>query len=469
MIRIIIFILLAFFGYIQKAFSQDTVKLTKQQMIQDIDLLVDRVHYAHINSYHYRSREEWQDYIEKMKQGLPDTLALFDFWRKTEEIFVFMNDAHTRTYPSAYYRDYIKAGGMFFPLNIKKAGSNYTVTKVYGNDTLINNLTHIQSINDKPIDSVFAMMKLHSGKELDALDDRYISDSFIFYFWKTFNWQPPYTVGFINASGNLQYAELDGVTYQDLKEKKERSKAGKQVCELTFIKDTIALIKIRDFYSMSRKGYKKFYRKTFRKINKREVKNIILDFRNHDGGDSRYGEDLAKYFADKPFRASAATHWKVTPEFRTNFAQMYIPGIMRWAKFLYGINKHTKAIYSAKDNEVAVVNHKLIKPKATALRHPKNIYLLTDNYTFSAGSMFAAMVKDYKLGIIVGEPTGNLSSFYADPILWYKLPNSGIAFQVSTSFNLRPNGQNDDHSIEPDVYVETNEDALEKALQIIMK
>lgn len=146
---------------------------------------------------------------------------------------------------------------------------------------------------------------------------------------------------------------------------------------------------------------------------------------------------------------------------------MYIPKVLRWAKFLYGINKHTKAIWNTKDNELAVVNNKLIKPKRSALKYKRNIYVLTDNYTFSAGSMFAGMVKDYKLGTIIGEPTGNLSSFYADPFMWYQLPNSKITFQVSTSLEVRPNGILDTESILPDISIKYKEDALEKALELI--
>jgi len=461
MIKAIFTIILLVAGTLQETFSQDM--LSRKQMEQDIDAMVGRIVYSHVNAYHYRSKEEWYVFLKEMKSGLPDSLSRFGFWRKAEQVLVFMNDAHTRTYPSVFYKEYTDRGGLFFPFTIQKRKDGYHSSEIYGDVSGIDTLKRIISINGLAMAAIYADMKKQCGKELDFLDEKAICESFPYYVWKVHGWEPPYSVIW---SGSSEPVMLQGVTAAQLK-KDERLSQKKEVCSLSFPNDATALITVTDFETMPRSYYKKFYMKAFCEIDRRGVKNLVLDLRGNDGGDSRYAEDMARYFADKPFRISSRTLWKVTPEFKANFAQLYIPGIMRWAKFLYGINEHTKAIWKTADGQVAVVEHKERKPLRSALKHPKKIYLLIDNDTFSAGSMFAAMVKDHHLGTLVGQPTGNLSSFYADPLMWYMLPNSRITFQVSTSLNVRPNGKLDNDSIQPDILLPESTDALKYVLELL--
>lgn len=465
MIRIIVTFVFLFFGQCQEIFAQESTVLSKQQMAEDIDYLVRDINYSHPNPYYYRSEKEWKTYIDSVKSNLPENLSEFDFWRKIDQILVFMNDAHTRSFPTKFYKEYVKKEGLFFPFAIESRKGNYGVRKNYSQEKSIDSIAKLVAINGIPIEKIIGRLKLQSSKELDFLDEEYVTESFPYYLWKVYDWKSPYKIEFLDKNENRSEIEIHGVSSAMLAEKKPEIK--EEVCRLTILKDSIALITIKDFDSESRKYFKKFYKNSFKKIDNLGIKNIIIDVRNHDGGDSRYGEDFAKYFADKPFQISSRTIWKVTPEFKQNFSKIYIPKIMRWAKFIYGINKHTKAIWNTKNHGLAIVENKLIKPKRTSLKHKKNVFVLIDNYTFSAGSMFAGMVKDYQLGTLIGQPTGNLSSFYADPLMWFMLPNSKFTFQVSTSLNVRANGKLDTQGILPDITIEKNEDALQKAIELI--
>jgi len=466
MIRLVIAVLLLFSSFCCKVFGQEKVLLTKVQMKQDITALVEKIKYTHPNPYYYRSENDWEKYLDSVQNNLPETISEFEFWRKIDQILVFMNDAHTRSYPSKFYNDYVKNDGLFFPFSIENRGGNYFVSKNYSKEVIAQN-EKIIAINDIPIQEIIAKLKLHSSKELDFLDEKYVTSSFIYYLWRAYDLKSPYKIDLSDEAGNPRTLEVKGFLAKEFPKENEHKK--QEICTFSIVKDSIALLTIKDFDSEKRSYFKRFYRRSFREINRQKIKNITIDVRNHDGGDSRYGEDFAKYFADKPFQISSKTIWKVNPEFKKGFAQMYIPKVMRWAKFLYRINKHTKAIWNTKDNELAVVNNKLIKPKPSALQNKRTIYVLADNYTFSAGSMFVAMVKDYDLGTIIGQPTGNLSSFYADPFMWYQLPNSKITFQVSTSLEVRPNGIIDTESILPDVFIGDKEDALAKTIELIEK
>lgn len=464
MIRFILMLAFLLLNQCQAVFAQES-QISKKQMLQDIDGLVKMINYSHPNPYYYRSKEEWGHYLDSLKNKLPENLSMFDFWRQIDKILAFMNDAHTRSYPTQFYKKYVNDGGLFFPFSIENKKGNYFLKKNYSDQKEIDAVKEITAINGIPIKEIVKTLKLQSSKELDFLDEKYVTESFPYYLWRVYDWKSPYQIDFLDKEGKAGQLEAQGILSTMLAEKKPEAK--EETCKLEILNDSVALLTIKDFDSESRSYFRKFYKKSFRKMNQLQIQNIIIDIRNHDGGDTRYGEDLGMYFADKPFRSSSKTLWKVTPEFKKNFAALYIPKIMRWAKFTYGMNKHTKAIWNTKDNELAVVEHKLIKPKKTSLKHKKKVYVLIDNYTFSAGSMFAAMVKDYQLGTLVGQPTANLSSFYADPIMWYALPNSKFTFQVSTSLDVRPNGIIDTESILPDITVDDDQDALQKTLELI--
>jgi C-terminal processing protease CtpA/Prc len=90
------------------------------------------------------------------------------------------------------------------------------------------------------------------------------------------------------------------------------------------------------------------------------------------------------------------------------------------------------------------------------------LYVLVSVETFSSANDFALIVKDNKLGTIVGEPTGNRPTCYGD-CLSFQMPNTGFRFTVSYKRFVRPEPANDpEDALQPDVLVPTTiEDVLQ--------
>lgn len=59
-----------------------------------------------------------------------------------------------------------------------------------------------------------------------------------------------------------------------------------------------------------------------------------------------------------------------------------------------------------------------------------NLYVLTDIWTYSSAMDFAMLIADNGLGVIVGQPSGNLPDGYRD-CLSFQMPNSRLAISVS--------------------------------------
>lgn len=93
-----------------------------------------------------------------------------------------------------------------------------------------------------------------------------------------------------------------------------------------------------------------------------------------------------------------------------------------------------------------------IKPKRNPLRFSGNIFVLTGSYTFSTAADFAATIKDFSIGTIVGDETGGLPACYGD-VFKFSLPNSGLEVRVSHKYSVRPSGQDTGRGVIPDYEV----------------
>ena len=166
------------------------------------------------------------------------------------------------------------------------------------------------------------------------------------------------------------------------------------------------------------------------------VKNVIIDVRDNPGGDSRACSMLLDSLKIKPGSFGSVIRFSPLAQER------------------YG--------YLRKDGYVTI-------NRSNAVKANKNIklYILTNEKTFSSAQWLATMIKDGKLGTIVGQPSSNMPSSFGD-VLGFQLPNSKLQGQISYKKWTRPDKSKDNERVlEPDVLVDYSEDALNKVLQLI--
>ncbi|WP_223034073.1 S41 family peptidase [Hanstruepera marina] len=95
----------------------------------------------------------------------------------------------------------------------------------------------------------------------------------------------------------------------------------------------------------------------------------------------------------------------------------------------------------------------------------KKTYILTSNYTFSAGEGFAYLMQANKKATLVGENTGG----GAHPVNFYPLDNGLVAkIPIGRAINPITNSNWEGIGVIPDIKVE-EEKALSKAIEIIRK
>lgn len=164
--------------------------------------------------------------------------------------------------------------------------------------------------------------------------------------------------------------------------------------------------------------------------------NVIIDVSNNPGGNSQACSNLLDAIDIKHGDFGSVTRFSPLAQER------------------YGFLRKSGSITYKRSNK-AVKNSNV------------NLFIITNESTFSSAQDLATWVKDGNLGTIVGRASSNMPSSFGD-VLGFGLDNSGIEGQVSYRKWTRPDATKDsERSLEPDFLVNENENSLDKVLEII--
>jgi peptidase S41-like protein len=172
-------------------------------------------------------------------------------------------------------------------------------------------------------------------------------------------------------------------------------------------------------------------------VRQQNLRKVVIDLRGNPGGDSSVavailrsmGQTLQRGFSvavrvspellhDMPIFAPAA----ITPAFHAAGLAAPEPEATRYTV-------PGSLILRLLDDRLA---HRQLDP----VSH-RSLYLLTDGGTFSSAALFAVLVRDNGLGLLVGEPTGNSVTFNGSEIERV-VPGMRYVLHLSTAKLIRP-------------------------------
>lgn len=167
----------------------------------------------------------------------------------------------------------------------------------------------------------------------------------------------------------------------------------------------------------------------FKEVATQNIKNIALDLRRNGGGDSRVIDEFLHYINVHRIKGYGS------------FVRYSHDARIKTKVLKFGSETFPR---SAKNNE---------KIDQQELLFSGRLFVLTSPNTFSSANMFAAVLQDNGIAMIVGEPTGNKPSCYGHP-LSFQMPRTGIYFKISHKQFFRPDSSFDQiDAVYPDVEV----------------
>jgi len=424
--------------------------LSPKEMKEDLDTLFSAISEIHPNPYFNITKEEFNKLKAKAYDKIKKPMSVCDFWKLISPIVASLGDGHTSL--KMPYGDYIyqiySGKNIVFPIKLHIIKDSALVLKNFSNAP-IKEGDYILSINGIPTKKIINDFIPYISGELRHFKTVIIEREFSKMLFLVYGFKGPFNVKIKDSKGKIKEYKLEGG------DKNTYEKFGiyffgdknfyfNEIPELK-----TGIIKFDAF--VMRDKFNKFLKNTFTKIKEKKYRNLIIDLRNNPGGDSSIAEDLLEYITNRPYRFYSEVQTKVS-KYTIKFLQEDSP-----------TEEHKiDSIYTSKFTAKS--------PPENPLRFEGNIFVLISNYTFSTASDFAAVIKDFKIGTLVGEETGGIPTSYGD-IYYVNLPNSHLNLGVSWQYFIRPNGDTTDvhHGVMPDISVKTNAEDIREGIDPVME
>lgn len=427
--------------------------ISRSQAFADIDTLTYTLSEVHPNLYSNISESSLNSQIADLKANIQDSINVIELYKAMAPIVAQIGDAHTTMVLP--YREVMIAAGKYIPVfpTIDSNTGKMLVKASVGNCVPYD--SEILSINGMSAKKMVEKMLVFAGGEREFFRLTMIDNNIMGLFHMLFASQE-YDIKYIEPDSK----EVKSVTLQAVEADKLNSELVLSPKILKLMEEhggdepyTFRILDGRKVAVMNFdacldvKGMQVFADSMFTTLREQGIKDLIIDVRYNGGGNSNVGDVLLKYIAPKPFAQFGKTLVKITP---TTIALT--------------CNRYEKPLPLDGIKEVFPTSHH--DPLPAAQRFGGDVYLLTSHTTFSSASTFAWAFKKADCGIIIGEETGGMSVHYGD-VIGFRLPNSGLAVNVSHKrFWLPGADENDIHGVIPDIICHQDK-ALEEALQYI--
>lgn len=429
---------------LKKRTQQDSIFIRYYKAYcKEVDFVINKIESTYVCGRRGMSDEEWDRRVKMIyEKGLKSNLRSAEYFYALRYIGLLLNDGHFRFPDDGVYNrcKIFKKEDIIFPIRVKtwEDGSVYIVRDYTGT---IPKDAEIVSINGESAKEIALFNRLlFSGEDLYAMDkmNTYLEPSPRS--WNNFTnflfmeqIKPPYKVEYILPNN----AKIDTVTipgmqrgeiYKIYKKSGDKRAAAKakggdffsKAIRYKKIDDDLAVLTINSFWGRNlielllfRKDwtYGRQIKRAMRKIHKDDIENLIIDVSLNGGGSADNLYKTLNYFTDEPI--DAAINYTVTDDNReiTKIRAMNsIPKIL-------GISKEDKkrlgAFVDSLPSGTSFNTDTLFKvqftPNNPKNRYRGNVYLLTSNYTFSAGQMFAQYFQEFEIGKVAGRPQGGYS------------------------------------------------------------
>lgn len=152
----------------------------------------------------------------------------------------------------------------------------------------------------------------------------------------------------------------------------------------------------------------------FKDVHEQNAQNLVIDLRFSGGGNSEAAEHILNYLTSEPYRLFSRVDVKVSKE------------LLRREQ--WGV---IDLLASPFRGSVVGGRGPMLRPRDTDHRFTGSVYAIIGPGTFSSASDFAQVLKDYRIGTLVGEETGGLRQCFGDSPS-FTMPNSNLRFSVST-------------------------------------
>ncbi|HHG84451.1 MAG TPA: hypothetical protein ENJ82_06865 [Bacteroidetes bacterium] len=412
-------------------------RLKYDALCEDFDILKNAFLETKIGLW-YNTYPEFDSFCAVQKSKIRPSMNALELYQVLAPLVAFTKEGHSNIRVSDQVKVFLQQNARYFPFRVKI---------FQGNCFLLNNLGEFKTqgmmltkINGKRIEAIldqFLQIEPADGYNLTSKYD-WIEGAFSKYYMLFFEQMPrDFEIEVQQPQTGMKtiYREVPAYGYKSIlkyfKELKESLPVDDFTEPVTFRIDSetqTAVLTVNSFsssnYDDGRQGFKQYLQKKFKQIIDAKLPNLIIDLRRNEGGDQGMEDHLLSYLIDSAY---------------AKYSYVEIPG------FTYSCIPYTD--YKSNPGELVdelkedffrgedgrflnIPGH--YQGDAPGRFHFKGeVYILINGLTFSGGSEFAALAKNYTNATFIGEETGggyygNSSGYF----LQYTLPNSQLTGRI---------------------------------------
>lgn len=445
-------------------FNKPQEKYAPQVIKADLQYLYKTLQESHYNLFVNMPKTRYDSAYRVLYNSIKDSLGTLEITRLFQPFIALGNIAHCNmAFPAAQYFDsVIQHTNYLFPLTIEVVNGKTVVTNNFSDDASIKPGDEIAFDG---IDKAATILAGESRAMKNTLMDLY---TFPRVYWWRYGSQQTFTVK-INKKAIILKGVLAARLEKKLETVKQPFNTGREfrmIGDIAYLHPGIFLNdassgNTSEHSTFQNNEFIAFIDSAYLKIHAAHAKKLLIDLRGNPGGDNSFSDPMIAYFADKPFwfcRSFSVRTSEITKQFWKDVTDTTLQDLKQ-------------QVLSRQNGDTFSVKFNTFPPRQDSLHYNGKVYLLVDKYSYSNTVSVAAIVQDYKFGVVMGEPTADVATTYG-ATHELKLPNTGLNVSYPKALIVRPNGDLRSKGVTPEIILKGDpfspgDEMLDDALKYI--
>jgi hypothetical protein len=449
---IAVFVFLLSFGGL---YAQPVKALfSKEQLGADFDTLRSWLLSSHPKLYSNADSAATEIKWREARNELKDSMSRQAFMKVLAPLMAQYNDGHTfveTDFESEELNVFKKGDGRFLSYEVTIQANEIWVKKDHDTLTQAKPGSRIISVNNKPAQEIITALYNSMSGDYKANRLASVSRLFGFLLWNHYGWSAPFSIQLQEPDGTVRSITSFAVSVDDYL--KNLFPSPLWTMHL-YPEEELAVIECSS-YSGNLERIREKLDSFFTVIKQKNIRHLALDLRRNGGGNSMIGTLFLSYLTQKPLLSVNSKSFRESKRLHALPADFWLK--KQFDNALQNWNREGEFLttYFESDNPL-----QLTKPD---LFFKGQFYLLTSARTYSSAHMTAMQVKCSKLGVIIGQPTGEQIDLTGE-ILSSKLPQTNIFVYIPTAMFTSFCRWNEKQGVQPDHVLAFNPEHLSESI-----
>ncbi len=415
-------------------------KIPKEQLQKDYTTFRQILEEGHPSLYWYTPKDSLNYFFDVTYRQIRDSMTEPQFRMLLSYMISKINCGHTTVRYSKNYSKYLDTVRMpQFPLSVKLWGDSAVVyANLHRKDSVLTRGTILKTINGNNVsfyrDSIFKFITMDGygiNHKYQTLSNR---GSFSGWYRNIFGLKDRFSIGYLGNDGEERTIEIP--VYDPRKDttarlplldfnkpgRKERKRLSLSATRSIQI-DTASSTAVLTLNTFTRgDGITTFIKRSFRELNRHNIKHLVVDVRGNGGGHVGVSNLLTRFIIDRPYKLADSLYAINKKSRYGKYIQNYF---WSYLSMSFISRKRSDGRY-----HFGYFERHFFRPKK-ANHFKGNVYVIIGGNSFSATTLFAEAIKGQKNVLLVGEETGggaygNTAWLIPD----VTLPFSGIRFRL---------------------------------------